>query len=173
VQGATGATGLKGDTGATGPTGSQGVQGATGPAGPSEIQYLDLPTFKIKGTGAQSVSFGTLVTGISYSFSAILTGDFASSPVSDPGIGAALTCSGATSLFKSSVSVSTGSFSTASSFKTRTFVVINGVVVSSGPNASLKINIYDFVGNSAGNEITFSGTVIIQRVEALVPAATM
>ncbi len=51
--------------------------------------------------------------------------------------------------------------------------MINGVVVASGSNASLRINVYDFVGNSAGNEITFSGTVLIQRVESLVPAATM
>ena len=187
-QGATGSTGLKGDTGTTGTTGATGLQGATGltgaqgatgqqgatgPAGPSEIQYLDLPTFKIKGSGAQSVSFGTLVNGISYSFSVILTGDFATSPASDPGLGASITCTGSTSLFKSSVAVSTGSFSTAVSFKTRTFVMINGVVVASGSNASLRINVYDFVGNSAGNEITFSGTVLIQRVESLVPAATM
>ncbi len=176
LQGATGLTGAQGATGqqgATGSQGSQGLQGATGPAGPSEIQYLDLPTFKIKGSGAQSVSFGTLVNGISYSFSVILTGDFATSPASDPGLGASITCTGSTSLFKSSVAVSTGSFSTAVSFKTRTFVMINGVVVASGSNASLRINVYDFVGNSAGNEITFSGTVLIQRVESLVPAATM
>ncbi len=176
LQGATGLTGAQGATGqqgATGSQGSQGLQGATGPAGPSEIQYLDLPTFKIKGSGAQSASFGTLVNGISYSFSVILTGDFATSPASDPGLGASITCTGSTSLFKSSVAVSTGSFSTAVSFKTRTFVMINGVVVASGSNASLRINVYDFVGNSAGNEITFSGTVLIQRVESLVPAATM
>ena len=171
--GTTGATGLQGATGLTGAQGATGQQGATGPAGPSEIQYLDLPTFKIKGSGAQSVSFGTLVNGISYSFSVILTGDFATSPASDPGLGASITCTGSTSLFKSSVAVSTGSFSTAVSFKTRTFVMINGVVVASGSNASLRINVYDFVGNSAGNEITFSGTVLIQRVESLVPAATM
>ena len=171
--GSVGNTGAKGDTGLTGSTGSDGATGARGPVGPSEIQYLTFPNSKMKGTGVSTVSFGTLVAGLSYVFNIQLYGEFATNTTLDPGVGAEIICTAATSVFTSSVTGSMGDFSTASAYKTRTSFVINGVVVASGVGAMLKINIFDLLGNSSGNEMTFTGTALIQHVETLTPAVTM
>ena len=175
-QGSAGSNGVDGATGATGATGSVGATGATGPAGPtgpSEIQYLDMPLFTMNGTGAQSLSFGNLTSGTNYSFHILISGEYASKPPADPGIGASITCSSGTSLFKSSVSVSTGGFSTASTYSWRTTIILNGVVVTNASNSTLRINVFDLLGSSSGNTVSFTGTALIQKVGSLVAAVTM
>ena len=132
-----------------------------------------MPVFTMNGTGAQSASFGNLSAGVNYSFYILLSGQYTSSPPTDPGIGGSITCNSGTTIFKSAVSVATGGFSTASTYTWRTTIIMNGVVVTSSSNATLRINIFDLMGASSGNTVSFTGTALIQKVGSLVAAVTM
>jgi len=181
LKGDPGDVGAKGDTGATGAAGAAGATGATGatgpqgPAGPSEIQYLDLPAFKMIGSAAQSVSFGTLAAGVPYFITAVIAGDYSSGPqTTNASLGLALNCNSATSLFKSTALASSETFAIDTQTKNRTSFSISAVIIATTSNAMLKFVTSDPLGTTGpGAEITFSGTVLIQRVGSASQALTL
>jgi hypothetical protein len=168
VTGSTGPAGAKGDTGATGATGSVGPQG---PVGPSEVQYLDLPSFTMKGTGASSTNFGSFVSGVPYIINAVIYGEFASTFSGTPLFGINLICS-ACSPLKFTAMPSTESFNSGVSTKSRVSFAITGAFIPTSSSANLKFSTFDTIGSSGANQIDFTGTILIQRIGSLVAATT-
>jgi len=99
--------------------------------------------------------------------SGLFTNNFAGTAL----FGATITCS-ACSLIKVTSLPSTESFDSGTGAKWRVSFAITGVLIPSNSSANLKISTVDTIGYSAGNAVTFTGTVLIQRVGSVVAAAT-
>ena len=127
------------------------------------------------GSAAQSVSFGTLAAGVPYFITAVIAGDYSSGPqTTNASLGLALNCNSATSLFKSTALASSETFAIDTQTKNRTSFSISAVIIATTSNAMLKFVTSDPLGTTGpGAEITFTGTVLIQRVGSVSQALTL
>ena len=169
--GAAGDTGLKGDTGLTGSAGAAGSTGATGAAGISNSYFVDiqqwtLSTSSNSGT-SDSASFGTLVSGGSYTFEIMLDGTFSPATASSMNIGMQVVASVTPASMQYRVfSSDSSTFINAVGGRHYQFLVFGTIVCGVGAT-SLTLRAVDQYGATSGNMLSFTGKALINKVGSI------
>ena len=171
LTGTTGAAGSNGTPGAAGDTGAAGSTGATGAAGISNSYFVDiqqwtLSTSSNSGT-SDSASFGTLVSGGSYTFEIMLDGTFSPATASSMNIGMQVVASVTPASMQYRVfSSDSSTFINAVGGRHYQFLVFGTIVCGVGAT-SLTLRAVDQYGATSGNMLSFTGKALINKVGSI------
>ena len=171
LTGTTGAAGSNGTPGAAGDTGAVGATGATGSAGISNSYFVDiqqwtLSTSSNSGT-SDSASFGTLVSGGSYTFEIMLDGTFSPATASSMNIGMQVVASVTPASMQYRVfSSDSSTFINAVGGRHYQFLVFGTIVCGAG-TTSLTLRAVDQYGATSGNMLSFTGKALINKVGSI------
>ena len=169
--GSNGTPGAAGDTGLTGSAGASGSTGATGAAGISNSYFVDiqqwtLSTSSNSGT-SDSASFGTLVSGGSYTFEIMLDGTFSPATASSMNIGMQVVASITPASMQYRVfSSDSSTFINAVGGRHYQFLVFGTIVCGAG-STSLTLRAVDQYGATSGNLLSFTGKALINKVGSI------
>jgi len=172
--GATGAAGSNGTNGTNGTPGSIGSTGATGPTGPAGVSdsfFIDIQQWTLS-TGSNlgvsdSSTFGTLVSGASYTFEIMLDGIFSPGTATAMMIGMQLIPS------VTPISIQYRVFSSDSTTFINGFggrhyqFVIMGTIVCASGLTTLTLRAVDQYGSTKINALSFTGKALINKVGAI------